>query len=198
MIISNRTPGQFSSILDSGEQVLWIGRPVTFPFLSAGLLFLVFGLLWGVMDYSIISRFIAPGPAMPREALKFLVPFFLLHTAPTWLSILNIFRLVFVAGKTWYGFTDRRLLFKGGMWGGSMKVIGYGEIIGLEVTVNPIESMFGVGTIKIDTGRTRTNRYGRAYPVYDTFSAIPDPYGVYKQVTDVQTSARGPINPTLI
>lgn len=193
MIIANRTPGEFTSILNSGEQVQWTGRPVTLPFLSSGLLFLVFGLIWGAIDYGFINVFMGRRGGMPSEMLTILVPFFLLHTAPCWLSVLNILRLALVAQKTWYGFTGQRLLMKGGMWGSSLRTIAYEEITALEVTVNPIESMFGVGTIKIDTGRTRTGRNG-TYPVYDTFSAIQNPYEVYKQLSGAYAAAKDPVD----
>ena len=54
---NEKLPPQFDAVLDSDEQVLWVGKPNITIFMLTGIPFLVIGLLWGSFDYfGIISH----------------------------------------------------------------------------------------------------------------------------------------------
>ena len=162
---------QLKDILDLNEKVLWEGKPAFIPFIASGLPFLGFGILWGFIDATFITQaFSSPAPDL------FLIPFFLLHLFPLWGSIANMFRLLFSFKNTHYALTDKRAIMRTGFWGVDFKAIDYDKIEDLRVDVNPIENMFGVGSIKINTGLMA----GRGGVVYDSISAIADPYKVFK------------------
>ena len=57
----------------------------------------------------------------------------------------------------------------------------YDKISDLEVNVNPIENMLGVGTIQAFSGRV-SNKGGR---IYDKFIGIIDPSAVFKMIKEV-------------
>lgn len=70
---------------------------------------------------------------------------------------------------------------RSGFWGTDFRVIDYDRIQDMEVNVNPIENMLGVGTIKAFSG-SLTSKGGR---IYDDFIAVPDPYGVFKKIKEL-------------
>ena len=180
-MLSNNTslPPQFSAILDTDENVLWLGYPKWVPFLLTGVPFLILGCIWGAIDYFVFIRNMG-GMARGGAGIGILL-FFMLHLFPFWGSILNMLRLMLVHGNTFYAFTNKRLLLRSGFWGTDFKSIDYDRIQDLTVTVNPIESMMGVGTIKAYTGA----QTDKGSPIFDRFIAIDEPYEVYRRLKQV-------------
>ncbi len=75
---------------------------------------------------------------------------------------------------------------RSGFWGTDFKAIDYDKISDIEVNVNPVENLFGVGTIQAFSGRT-TNKGGS---IYDKFIAIPEPYEVFKRIKEVSVDIK--------
>ena len=173
-------PSAFQAVLDRDERVLWVGAPARMPFLVSGIPFLIFGLFWGAFDYFGFIRH------MNRGQLGFAIPFFALHLFPFWGSILNMLRLYLVADNTCYAVTNRRLMLRSGFWGTDFKAIEFDKIANLEVNVNPIENMYGVGSIRAFCGLT-TSKGAR---IFDRFVAIAYPYDVFKLIKEASTNAR--------
>ncbi len=180
MRTDSKLPPQFESIKDQDEEILWVGRPNFTAFVTRGIPFLVLGLFWGAIDY---FGFIQN---MPDQMSGFTIPFFALHLFPFWGSILNMFRLVLVHGNTCYAFSNKRLMMRSGFWGTDFKVIDYDRISDIEVNVNPIENLLGVGTIQAFSGRV-SNKGGR---IYDKFIGINDPYRVFKQIKEISLDVK--------
>ena len=168
-------PRAFEAVKDADEEILWIGKPNFAAFITRGIPFLCFGLVWGAIDYFGFIR------NMDKEMAGFAIPFFALHLFPFWLSILNMIRLFLVHGNTYYAFSNKRLMMRSGFWGTDFKVIDYDKISDLEVNVNPIENALGVGTIQAFSGRV-SNKGGR---IYDKFIGIKNPYAVFKKIKEV-------------
>lgn len=164
-----RLPRQFEAVRDRDEQILWAGRPNFTAFVVRGIPFLILGVLPGAIDYFGFIR------DMGKEMAGFAIPFFTLHLFPFWASILNMIRLFLVHGNTAYAFSNKRLMMRSGFWGTDFKGIDYDKISDIEVNVNPIENLLGVGTIQAFSGRVGKEG-GR---IYDKFIGIPDPYGVF-------------------
>ena len=169
----NSLPEQFKSVLDTDEKILWQGKPVFIPFFATGLPFFFFGILWGVMDYGFIKQSFFSTQGTLNYTM---VPFFLLHLAPLWLGTLNLVRSVLAYHNVSYVITNKRVILRSGFWGIDFAAIDYDKINDMVVTVNPLEQMFGVGTIRIDSGRTTS----RGVSMSDAMIAIKNPYEVFK------------------
>lgn len=178
-----QVPQQFAGVLDADEHLVWSGCPTAIPFFIGGVPLFVFGIIWGFIDLGFIST-MSTGISVKNASLPALlagVGFFTLHLFPLWLGVGNMIRLFLVYGNTFYGLTNKRIMLRSGFWGTDFKSIDYDGLKEMEVTVNPIENMLGVGSIRFFTGRTGQ----KGAPVYDRFIGIADPYAVYKQLKQV-------------
>jgi hypothetical protein len=164
----------FEPIRDRDEEIYWVGAPALVPFLTSGIPFLIIGLLWGVIDFGFIRL-------VSKDIAGFMIPFFVIHLFPFWGSILNMVRLMLVHGNTKYAYTNRRLLIRSGFWGIDFKAVDYDRLADLEVNVNPLENMYGVGTIRFFSGKVTT----RGYRLYDNFTAIAQPYEVFTHIKEI-------------
>ena len=82
---------------------------------------------------------------------------------------------------TEYAISDKRFIMKSGMIGADIRSVYYNEIRSVYVVVGLVGKIFGTGTIKIDTGRTKSyKRNKRSVTHYDKISNIKNPYEVYK------------------
>lgn len=181
-------PPQFEGVLDGDEHLLWFGRPNAIPFFLGGVPFLIFGIIWGIIDLGFISA-VGTGVSLrnvPFPALLAGIGFFTLHLLPLWLGVGNMLRLLLVFGNTCYAFTNKRLMLRSGFWGTDFKSVDYDAIQEMEVTVNPVENMLGVGSIRFFTGRTGN----KGAPIYDRFVGIDDPYQIYRQLKQVSVDIK--------
>jgi hypothetical protein len=186
MTTSGNLPPKFQGILDDNEKVLWIGGPKFLPFILTGVPFLIVGLIWGCIDYfGFIQHMFKPGTDF-GPGLGFIIPFFALHLFPFWGSILNMVRLGLIHGNTFYASTNKRLLLRTGFWGTDFKSVDYDKIQDLQVSVNPIENLLGVGTVRAFSGATSN----RGVQIYDAFRAVENPYEVYRQIKQVSVDVK--------
>ena len=82
---------------------------------------------------------------------------------------------------TEYTISDKRFILKSGMIGADIRSVYYDQIRSVYVVVGLVGKIFGTGTIKIDTGRTKSyKRNNRSVTHYDKISNITNPYEVYK------------------
>ena len=82
---------------------------------------------------------------------------------------------------TEYAISDKRFILKSGMIGADIRSVYYDQIRSVYVVVGLVGKIFGTGTIKIDTGRTKSyKRNNRSVTHYDKISNIKNPYEVYK------------------
>ena len=123
---------------------------------------------------------------MPGNMAGFLIPFFMLHLFPFWGSILNMLRLFLVHKNTFYAVTNKRVMFRSGFWGTDFEAIDYDKISDLQVTVNPVENMLGVGTIRFSTGGADS----RGRLLSKNFISITEPYAVFKRIKEVSVDIK--------
>lgn len=180
-----QTNNEFQPVLDNNEKIINIAKPKLIPFLASGIPFLIIGLVWALFDLSFVTAFNS-APDKSDAVNMFLLPFIFVHMTPTWLSILNMFRLAFIFRNTSYAITNKRLILKSGFLGIDFKSIDYDKAQDLAVTVNPIENMFHVGTIKINSG----NKDSRGNSVYDSMISISNPYEIFKQIKTVSVDIK--------
>lgn len=167
----------FDDIKDKNEEIFWIGKPNAFCFMLSGIPFLIVGILWGAIDFFAITQSLKSG----KEMMGFIIPFFALHSFPFWGSILFMGWLWLAHNKTFYGYSNRRLIIKTGAIGTDIKTYEYDKLSNLEVQQGPIQKMFDVGTITFNTGQTNSN--GRL--ITSSFKAIPGAFEVFKKIKEV-------------
>jgi hypothetical protein len=182
-------PPEFEAIKELDETILWIGKPAFVPFIVQGIPFLLFGLMWGAFDLFFLMNILKSGFGGMNW---FLIPFMLLHLFPFYGSILNMFRLVLVYPNVNYAITTKRIMIRSGFFGIDFKAVDFDKIQNMEVNVGPLEKLFSVGSIKIFSGETMSSKNGMR-SMYDTFKAIDNPYGVFKQLKQVSMDIRSDI-----
>ena len=179
MITDASLPMAFQVIRDKDEKFLWVGKPARGPFLVSGLPFLVFGCLWGSIDYFGFIRHMGGPNGIP---LGFAIPFFALHLFPFWGSVLNMLRLALVVGNTYYAVTPQRLMMRSGFWGTDFRSIDFDQIANLGVSVNPIENASNVGSIRFYAKMPMANGNRGSL---GNFVGIANPYEVFKLIKKV-------------
>jgi len=187
----------FKVVLNDGERIIWSGKPKLIPFLMRGLPFLLFGLIWVAIELfifkTIFGVFDQVNLGMMLQSLGSFQTLFggmaILYLMPFWLSLINMLRLMLIYRNVNYAITNRRLMLRSGLWGIDFKSIDYDRVANLEVNVNPIDAMFKVGSLRFFSGEVRRSRNG-AYPVYNEFVGITDPYGVYKKCEQVMVDIK--------
>jgi hypothetical protein len=182
---TDNLPPQFDAVLDQDEKVLWVGNPTLVPFLLSGIPLFIFGMLWGSFDYFMfLKKFI--GHSKGGAEAYGMLAFFAVHMIPCWLGIGNMLRLCLVFGNTCYAFTNKRILLRTGFWGIDFKSIDFDRLQEIDVTVNPIENLLGVGTIKMFSG----GMTAKGAPTFNFFIGIDKPYQVYKQLKTVTVDVK--------
>jgi len=175
----------FENVRDKDETIYWVGKPNAFCFMFSGIPFLVIGCLWGCFDLFFLVH--AHGSQM-----GFVIPFLMLHAFHFWGSLLYMVWLWLAHNRTFYAYSNRRLMIRTGAIGTDIKTFDYDGISNLEVTVGPIEGMLGVGSIRFNTGRMDSK--GNSIPSY--FRGIPQPYEVFKKIKstsiDIKTDEQYP------
>lgn len=182
----------FESIKDDGEQIQWTGKPKFIPFIfseaSTLLAIMGFATVWTLFmkGWSGIAERNAPIGMFPTHL---------------WIVGLFIFIMPLIAliGKilsfpnTVYAYSDRRIMIRTGFIGTSFKVIDYDKISDIEVTVSFVEKMYKMGTIRFFSGRTQ-NRKNGTVKLYDSWTAIENPYEVFKMVKQTSVNIKTDFN----
>lgn len=187
-------PKWFKDVSDSNEEFFWTGNPVFWPFILSGVPFLIIGCLWGAFDLFFFSA-AAAGKVkgnMPPGGIKF---FLLIHSAPFWLSLLNMVRLFLVYENTHYALTNKRIMLRTGFLGTDFRSVDYDQISDVEVMVGPVEALFKCGTIKPFTGRdvmshNMRNHRGPLMPTHGAFLCIKEPYRVFRLLKELSVNTK--------
>ncbi|MBO9203507.1 MULTISPECIES: PH domain-containing protein [Niastella] len=170
----------FDSIKDDNEEILWTGKPKFIPFIFTGflgtILIICFAIFW-------ISK-ARNGNLIGDDKLSSY--FWLFGLIPLIAALFPFLKKIFSFSNTLYSYSDKRVMIRSGFIGTNFKTIDFDKISDIEVTVSVLEKMYNVGTIRFFSGRTKIDE-GHTIKVYDSWSAIKNPYEVFKMVK--QTSA---------
>ncbi|NLC54263.1 MAG: PH domain-containing protein [Erysipelothrix sp.] len=181
---------EFRDILDDNENIVWSDKPHLLVHILSGVPFLIIGLIWGAIDFFFLNAFNSFG----GQTQGFLLPFMLLHSAPFWLSIINMLRLLVTYRNTYFAITNKRVLTRTGFMGIDYTAKDFDIISNVSVNVNPIEKMLGRGSIIINeyTSVQGTQNVGRGNRLY----GIANPYEIFKQLKsmslDIKTDIQFP------
>ncbi len=183
MLQDPKLPPDFEAIKEPGEEILWRGKPVFWPFVLHAVPIVIVGAIWGLMDFGIL------GTAFSKSSGRldlFILGFGFLHSFPAWGSILYLVYLMLVHSNTVYAYSNRRLMMRSGVIGTSFKTVDYDTIQELDVTVGVVERLFGAGTIRAYAGRN-TSKGAR---IYDQFVSIANPYEVFRALKGTEVDVK--------
>lgn len=180
---------EFDSINDNDEEILWTGKPKFIPYifsgLGTGLFFLAFGILWVLLNFNI-----------KPDTLDSMFPFqyfWLFGLIPLFLGLYAFLNRVLSFSNTAYGYSNKRVMMRTGFIGTDFKTIDYDKITDIEVNVSIIERMYSVGSIRFFSGRSLTDERNTT-KLYDVWSAIENPYEVFKMVKQTSIDIKTDFN----
>ncbi len=176
-VIEPLLSSEFDQIKDKDERILWTERPKFVPYMFTGtgpaFMLIVFSVVWVI----IALNFKQEEGSSTNNWL------FLFSIIPLLQGIYIFGKKLFSHSKTVYAFSNKRIMIRSGIVSSSFKVVNYDKIVDMEVTVNMIEKMYKVGSIRFFSGQTKTND-GSTHKLYDRWEAIPEPYEIFKKVKE--------------
>ena len=178
---------EFESIKDDKEEILWTGKPKFIPFIFTGLLgglaMLAFSVIWLLTARNW-------GTNSDNNTSSY---FWLFGLIPLIVGAFTFLKKIFSFPNTVYSYSDKRVMMRTGFIGTDFKIIDYDKISDIEVTVSVVEKMYNVGTIRFFSGRTQTDE-GKTTKLYDCWSAIENPYEVFKMVKQTSVNIKTDFN----
>lgn len=176
----------FDRIKDDAEEILWTDKPKFVPYIITTLSLGAGVLIFVGFSYSIArNSFIENGRNDNIFLLFLLLPFVFF--------LFNFLSKLFSYSNTRYAYSSRRVMIRSGFIGTDFKIIDYDKISDIQVTVNFVERLFNVGTIRFYSGRTESDE-GTIVKVYDRWEAIANPYEVFKQLKTVTVDIKTDYN----
>jgi len=178
---------EFESIKDDKEEILWTGKPKFIPFIFTSVLGGIFTIGFAIV-WLLTAR--GWGSNVDNNSPSF---FWLLGFLPLVVAFFTFLKKIFSFSNTAYSYSDKRVMMRSGFIGTDFKTIDYDKISDIEVTVSLVEKMYNVGTIRFFSGRTQTDE-GNTTKLYDNWSAIADPYEVFKKVKQTSVNIKTDFN----
>jgi membrane protein YdbS with pleckstrin-like domain len=177
---------EFESVKDDDERILWTDKPKFIPYAITGLGLGLTGVIFITVYYFLTKNVKNDDGTVGGFNYLFAA---ILVGGFVW----EIGKKLFSYSNTSYAYTNKRVMMRTGFIGTDFKSIDYDKISDIEVTVNFVERMFNVGTVRFFSGRTQTDD-GTTTKLYDRWEAIPNPYVVFKQVKKVSVDIKTDFN----
>jgi membrane protein YdbS with pleckstrin-like domain len=181
---------EFDSVKDNDEEILWTGKPKFIPYifsgLGEGLFTIAFGIVWVLFTYNIRPDDVESGSGWWNY-------FWLIGLIPLLQGLYVFLNRLLSFSNTAYGYSNKRVMMRTGFIGTDFKIIDYDKISDIEVNVNIIERMYNVGSIRFFSGRTQTDE-DNTTKLYDVWSAIENPYEVFKMVKQTSVDIKTDFN----
>ncbi len=177
----------FESIKDDNEEIVWHGKPNFIPYIFsgvfAGILAVAFGVIWVLTTRNF-------GAESNNNSFSF---FWLFGIIPLIQGLYTFLKRILSFSNTVYACSDKRVMMRTGFVGTDFKTIDYDKISDIEVTVNFIDRIYNVGTIRFFSGRTQTDD-GNTTKLYDSWDAIENPYQIFKLVKQTSVNIKTDFN----
>ena len=173
-----------NSMIEKDENILWSGRGDLMSTIMHTIGFIALFAAIGSLLYFVLGNLESGtctigGRRRPIEECNAMAQniSYIFFGIATLIPILTFFGFK----ATEYAISDKRFILKSGMIGADIRSVYYDQIRSVYVVVGLVGKIFGTGTIKIDTGRTKSyKRNKRSVTHYDKISNIKKPYEVYK------------------
>ncbi|HAS6235639.1 TPA: PH domain-containing protein [Vibrio vulnificus] len=165
----------FKPVLDDNEEILWVGK----PYFIAYLLNASFVFFCGILLFLFLGR--SSSELFSTDPVQLLS-----EGCVMWFGLALILYKLLVYPNTFYAYSNKRLLFRSGFMGIDYKVIDYDKITNVEVNINPIESLFNVGTIKVFCGEVG----GKGQKITNDMIAIPYPNDTFRNIKQVSIDVK--------
>jgi hypothetical protein len=176
---------EFDSIKDRDEEIYWTEKPKLVPYLFSGTFAALFTIAFGV-----VWLLIARSSVKENDTNTY---FWLFGLFPLLQGLYIFLKKLLSYPNTAYGYSNKRVMMRTGFIGTDFKTIDYDKISDIEVTVNFLERMLNVGTIRFFSGRTQTDE-NVTTKLYDSWSAISNPYEVFKMVKQTSVDIKTDFN----
>lgn len=168
---------QIKDILNSGEQILWQGKPKKKAYILSSIFSMMpFALIWLLFDSGFIIAMFATEAfsQMPTGAIIGIIAFFAFHMTPVWIWLANIITASRGYKNLEYAFTNKRIIIRSGIIGIDFNNIYYSEIESVNLKVGITDKMLGVGDIYIKSNN-------KAQILFD----ISDPYFITQKLQEI-------------
>ena len=171
---NNEILPEFEHIKEQDEELLWAKKPKFAPFVLISLFFASIVVISQMLSvYGSIYSFVVYDKPLSDE--------FFANTFTLLLIALAIATWQYFSYKNEsYGYSNKRIIIKTGVFNTDLIAVEYKKIIEVSVTINPIESMFDVGTVRFFTGKTDKNGSS-----YDCWKCVENPYEVMKEMNKI-------------
>jgi len=178
---------KFGSIIDNDEEILWTGQPKFFPFiltgLAQGILPVAFGIIWLVGSLNL-------KPENDFSVFKYI---WLMGLIPLLIGIYVFLNRILSFSNTAYCYSNKRVMMRTGFIGTDFKTIDYDKISDIEVTVNVIERIFNVGSVRFFCGEVQSTK-NNTTNIYDNWSSIENQYEIFKMVKQTSVGFKTDLN----
>ena len=178
-------PPVFDTVKNDNEEIIWLEKPKYVPHVLSDLLdlkLIFFSIAFITIGFLLES---VNGGKYYAWILAFLI------LSP---SIISVIFKVLSYNNTYYGYSDKRIFIRSGFIGSNFKIIDYDKILEIEVTVNIIEKIYGVGSVKFFSGRIETDSDNITTRKFDKWEAISNPHQVFKMVKKVAVDIKTDYN----
>jgi len=176
----------FDSVKDNNEEILWTGNPKFIPYFFSG--------LWGELLLIAFGLFFLNIIPDNGDGIDGMVQYFYLFgLIPILIGLYIFLNRLLSFSNTAYGYSNKRVMMRTGFIGTDFKTIDYDKISDIEVTVNIIERMYNVGSIRFFSGRTQTHK-NHTTKLYDVWCAIENPYEIFKLVKQTSVDIKTDFN----
>jgi uncharacterized membrane protein YdbT with pleckstrin-like domain len=165
---------EFEHIKEQDETLLWAKKPRLAPFVLISLFFASLIVLSQMASlYSAVFNLAVYDKPLSDELFS--------NTFTFLLVALVVCTWQYLAYKNEsYAYSNKRIMVKTGVFNTDFIAVEYKKIIEVSVTINPIENMFGVGTVRFFTGKTDKNGSS-----YDCWQCVENPYEVMKEMNKI-------------
>lgn len=178
----------FDYIKARNETILWIGRPQFIPYLFSGFwgsfFNIIFAVLWIMMSNTLAS-------SVERNGLNWsYLPY--VGYLPLIQVAYKIVHKLLSFSKTCYVYSTDGIMMRTGMFGTHFLAISYDKLADIQVEASILERLFNTGTIRFHSGKINDDE-GHLTKLYDDWSALENPYEVFKQIKQVAFEGKKPL-----
>ena len=179
-------------LVNEGEKILYEGKPNKKCFIFESIFnpLMPFAILWGIIDFGILSGTIFFSE--DKGVLLFIIPFMLLHLMPVWIYLAGILLTLKKYKNTYYIVTDTGIYVSGGAFSKTYKHKPFAELSHVDLHRGIFDQMFNVGDI-ITTSSHFTDNKGSASISICSISDYIDVYNLVKKLQqDIYTDVMYP------